>query len=210
MMNNYFRKELSFKVGEDITDSMYKAIDLGNLKDPGLWKPKKAVIKEIVNEEDKLTVFVEVEIPLKEAKTIGGSCKIDAVLSWLVSRLHENEVYFRTLEEIDENHTLATTVFSNAVLSLDDIADYSNEFGLVTTYEVYWPSFTGYEADFIVYGANGMVFHSDMYRDTRSWNDWRLIKVSTDKLNKVEREYIYNEYRTFNFKNKRVCKKTRE
>lgn len=209
-MNNYFGKELSFNVGEDITASMHNAIDLGNLKDPDLWKPKKAVIKEIVNEEDKLTVSVEVEIPLKEAKTIGGGCKIDAVLSWLVPKLHENEVYFRKLEEVDETHTLATTVFTNAVLSMDDIADYSNEFGLVTTYEVYWPSFSGYEADFIVYGAPGMVFHSDMYRDTRSWNDWRLKNVTTDRLSVAERKYIYNEYRTFDFKNKRVCKKTRE
>ena len=209
MMNNYFGKKLSFNVDEDITASMNKAIDMGNLKDPDLWRPKKAVIKNIVNEEDKLTVSVEVEIPFTEAKTIGGSCKIDAVLSWLVSRLHENEVYFRKLEEVDENHTLATTVFSNAV-SIDDIADYSNKFCLVTTYEVYWPSFTGYESDFIVYSTNGVVFHSDMYRDTRSWNDWRLTKVTTDKLNEAERKYIYDEYRTFNFKNKRVCKKTRE
>lgn len=208
-MNNYFGKELSFNVGEDITASMNKAIDMGNLKDPDLWKPKRAIIRDIVNEEDKLTISVEVEIPINEAKTIGGSCKIDAVLSWLVSRLHENEVYFRKLEEVDENHTLATTIFSNAV-SMGDIADYSNEFGLVTTYEINWPSFTGYEADFIVYGASGMVFHSDMYRDTRSWNDWRLVKVTTDKLNESERKYIYNEYKTFTFKNKRVCKKTRE
>jgi hypothetical protein len=166
MMNNYYGKELSFKVGEDITASMHKAIDMGKLNDPDLWKPKKAIITEITNIEEKLVVSVEVEMPITEAKTIGGSCKIDAVLSWLVSRLHENEVYFRKLEEIDESHTLVTSIFSNAV-SINDIVDINNELNLVTTYEVQWPSFTGYEADFITYNRNGMAFHSGMRRDTR-------------------------------------------
>lgn len=207
-MNNYYGKELSFKVGEDITASMHNAIDMGNLKDPDLWKPKKAIIKEITNIEEKLVVSVEVNMSLNEAKTIGGSCKIDAVLSWLVSRLHENEVYFRRLEEIDESHTLATTIFSNAVL-IDDIADINAELGLVTTYEVCWPSFTGYEADFIVYGKSGMVFHSDMYRDTRDWCDWRLVKVTTNNLSQEENEYIYKNYQKFDFKNKRIMRRER-
>ena len=207
-MNNYYGKELSLKVGEDITASMHKAIDMGKLKDPDLWKPKKAIIKEITNIEEKLVVSVEVEMPITEAKTIGGSCKIDAVLSWLVSRLHENEVYFRKLEKLDDNHTLATTIFSNAI-SIGDIADINAELGLVTTYEVQWPSFTGYEADFITYNKDGMVFHSGMHRDTRDWCDWRLIDISTDKLSPEEKKYIVGNYKKFDYTNKRIMSRER-
>lgn len=210
MMNNYFGKELTFKAGEDITNGMHKAIDMSNqLKDPDLWKPKRAVIKEITNVEEKIAVSVEVEMSLNEAKTIGGGCKLDAVLSWLVSRLYENEVYFRELEQVDDNHVLSTVTFSNAVLELDDIADINSELNLVTTYEVLWPSFTGYDADFIVYNKDGMVFHSGMLRDTRDWNDWRLTEISTDKLSPEEHNYIYERYQGFDFKNKRISKRER-
>ena len=207
-MNNYYDKELNFKVGEDITASMCKAIDMGNMKDPDLWKPKKAVIKEVTSTEEKLVVSVEVEIPYTEAKTIGGSCKIDAVLAWLVSRLPENEVYFRKLKEVDDTHTLFTAVFSNAV-SLNDIADVNTELGLVTTYEVRWPSFTGYEADFIVYGKSGMVFHSGMRRDTRDWCDWRLVDITTNNLSSEENRYIVDNYQRFDYRNKRIMRRER-
>ena len=208
MMNNYYGKEISFKTGDDITASMHNAINTGNLKDPELWKPKKAVIKEIDNAEEKLTISVEVEMPITEAKTIGGSCKIDAVLSWLVSRLHENEVYFRKIKEIDEGHTLVTAVFSNAV-SLNDIADINNRLNLVTTYEVQWPSYTGYEADFIVYNRDGMVFHSGMRRDTRDWCDWRIADVTTNNLSQEENEYIVDNYQRFDYRNKRIMRRER-